>query len=141
MVSVKRLRHEKGTAVAVMALAMMFSVLITSAGIVFMAHGRFAYSSKVTSETIAAHGKELLSVKVERNPENTVLTVVNQGSVPSMVLVVLRRGADNSLASARVEPIGVGILENQEIIVLEPIEGDTWVGILTGFGNAFWEVR
>jgi hypothetical protein len=132
--------NQRGTAVIVPILGLMFAILIGFVGVVFVEQGRFAYATKITEEQVAARIHERLAVQVTRNPDNTEMCLVNQGSYPSVILQVLERHQDNSLGfEDRGCPICVGVLENRQVLLPGSISEDTKLGVLTSLGNAFWE--
>ena len=122
-------------AIGVIVLGLALSIALYAIGLMINEYGRYSYAVKVTNETIAQRAGERLDVSTD----GTGITAVNVGSVPSVVVGTLIRKSDGELECTRIEPVGVSVLENRRIPIPRGVSKDEIVGILTAFGNTFWE--
>jgi len=121
--------REKGTAVVIPVVALLFVILMGFVLFLFMKQSEFAYSEKLTAELISARTHEQLVVT--RQSENSVL-ISNNGSIPVVVTNLVY--VSESLVRYENEKIVLNVLENYLVNENEKI------GVVTVHGNVFWEV-
>jgi hypothetical protein len=135
----KRLRREKGTvAVGAIAILLTFMAIITCIGLIITEYARYNLSVKYADEVAVARAREKLSVVQASNRE---LNVTNEGSTLCIIVGVFYiNPADNNPRYVRLQPPeAVPLLETRTIQLPQVIPANWALGVVTSYGNLFWE--
>lgn len=137
--------EEGGFAILAVALVMMLALMIPLGATVLLEHSNLVASAKRAQTLISLRGHESLTIRVDRNADNTVIAAYNTGSTQSIIQSLLIKNTDNSLTidenlGLKDSPaIYVDILDNRVFTENRPIDENRVIGVLTQLGNAFWE--
>ncbi len=130
--------EERGFAVIAGAVMIALALFMGFGAAVVVAQSNLIHSAKIAQELIATRAHE--DLRVIHNPGETEIKIRNIGSTPSVVNAILLKGPDNSLSVYIPDKVFyVGILENCISHLQSAPAEDSTVGVLTSFGNVFWE--
>lgn len=136
--------NNEGFAVVGSVVIIALAVFMGFSAAVVVQRGHLLHQVRLTQQRGARAAHESLKLVVDRKSNSTDITLVNQGSTPSVADALLLKSPGGSL-EARQELGGRGDIIPVEIIGQEnfTIEneniGDSVAGVHTRLGNVFWE--
>jgi len=138
----RQIRLRRGTiAVGALAIIGIFMIALSCIVMVITEYSRYAYTVKSINEVIAKKVKEKLIVE---RIDNKNFRVKNEGSTTSFIIAVLAVKDENEVRYIKLERGEikcVKILSEEPVEPDKPIRDDERVGVITSYGNIFWEEK
>ena len=135
----KRAFSRRGlSVVAAIALVAIFMILLACMSIAIMEYSRYGQSSRLADEVVAAKLREnLMVIRISEGQ----LNVTNEGSTPSLIVGIFSVNPGGNPEYQNITPPrAVLFMAPPETISLEKPVGENWlVGVVTSYGNVFWE--
>ena len=134
----KRLGNKGTIAVGALAITAIFMITVTCLASIIAEYNRYAYAVKTTSEKLLMRGKEKLSVEQISDKK---IRVRNEGSTTSFIIGVFAvNPANNNVKYVKLDaPAAVKILSTEDVSLPEAVPTGWKAGVLTVYGNIFWE--
>jgi len=134
----KRLGRRGTIAIGALAIIAVFMIAVTCIATIIAEYNHYVYVVKLTGEKLKMKVQEKLSVE---QPSNRKIKVGNEGSTTSFIIGVFAvNPEDNNVKYVKFDaPAGVKILSKENIKLPEAVPTGWKVGVLTAYGNIFWE--
>jgi len=135
----KHLGRGRGTvAVGALAIIAVFMIAVTCFTTLIAEYNRYVYTVKTVSQKLLMKGQEKLAVEQISNKK---IRVRNEGGTTSFIIGVFALNpVDNSVKYVKLDaPASVKILSTEDIDLPEAVPTGWRTGVLTAYGNIFWE--